>query len=64
MAGTLTHFCIMKKYFEKYDDTCSNSIPYNLKGPYLATSFLGSTGPDIFYIGAENQYIQVIINIV
>ena len=47
MAGTLTHYCVMKKYYEEKEN---KTIPFNLEDPILAAGFLGSTGPDMFYM--------------
>ena len=54
MAGTITHFLVMKKYFERN----GVSVPFGTEDPYLSSAFLGSTGPDIFYIGAGQRHIS------
>ena len=54
MAGTITHFLVMKKYFKRN----GISVPFGTEDPYLSSAFLGSTGPDIFYIGAGQEHIS------
>jgi len=44
----------MKKYFERN----GVSVPFGTRDPYLSSAFLGSTGPDIFYIGAGQKHIS------
>ena len=54
MAGTLTHFLVMKKYFERQ----KIEVPFGTEDPYLSSAFLGATGPDIFYIASDQDYIS------
>ena len=54
MAGTMTHFCVMKKYYEKQ----GVSVNFNNTDPNIGAGFLGATGPDIFYIGADYTHIS------
>jgi len=54
MAGTMTHFCVMKKYFESR----GLKVNFNSDDPYQGAGFLGSTGPDIFYIGDDYTHIS------
>lgn len=56
MAGTLSHFLVMKRYLEEKEGKkieISNKQDVN-----IATAFLGSTGPDIFYISGKSQKIS------
>jgi hypothetical protein len=55
MAGTLTHFYIMKKYLEEKK---RKTIHFGEQTPEIAHYFLGATGPDIFYVGAEYKHIS------
>ena len=54
MAGTITHFLVMKKYFERN----GISVPFGTEDPFLSSAFLGSTGPDIFYFGPGQELIS------
>jgi len=65
MAGTLTHFYVMKKYFDTYGnnpikflkkESIKNSN-YTEQEIFNSLAFLGSTGPDLFYMTTTNEYI-------
>ncbi|WP_428737059.1 zinc dependent phospholipase C family protein [Sulfurimonas sp.] len=55
MAGTLTHFYVMKKYLEYKKN---KTVHFGEQTPETAHYFLGATGPDIFYVGAEYKHIS------
>lgn len=55
MAGTLTHFLVMKTYLEDK----GYNVPWDLEDTNLATAFLGSTGPDIFYMPSAEKYKHI-----
>jgi len=59
MAGTLTHFYVMKKYYESVGTPIpfGNSKHTNI-APQYAAGFLGSTGPDLFYMTGDLGYIS------
>jgi len=55
MAGTITHFFVMKKYLEEKRGI---NVTYAHDNPLWGSYFLGSTGPDIFYMKGDFEHIS------
>lgn len=61
MAGTLTHFLVMKRYLEEKEEKegkKAKKIKFGILNPELSCAFLGSSGPDIFYMKGDLGYVS------